>query len=195
MTVALERPPLKSRPDLPGPFRISREQYHRMSVLGFFENRRVELIRGVVYEKARNSWPHTKSIHAIGEIFRERLSFGGWASLGNALACEDSEPEPDVAVYRGRMREYTNHPTPNDALLVVEVASESLEYDTKIKAKLYAEYSIPDYWVFDLENRQLWVFRDPIEGEYRTQFKLTEVASITPLAAPEAVIKIAEMLP
>jgi Uma2 family endonuclease len=85
-------------------------------------------------------------------------------------------------------------------MLVVEVADSSLFFDTTAKAELYAEMKIPEYWVLDLEHRQLLVFRDPAPlaaggHAFQTHLSLKETDSISPLAAPHATIRIAELLP
>jgi Uma2 family endonuclease len=86
-----------------------------------------------------------------------------------------SEPEPDLAVVRGTELDYADrHPRPEDLCLVVEVADSTLKQDCEIKDKLYAQAKIADYWVVDLKNRQLHVFRDPTPTGYTSHLILTE---------------------
>ena len=83
--------------------------------------------------------------------------------------------------------------------LIVEIADSSLFEDTTTKAEVYAIGGIPDYWVIDVENRMLLIFRDPAqlpEGglAYRTCLKLKETDSVTPLAQPSATIRVGDLL-
>ena len=145
MTTALLTPPTITRtpPLAPGPFRFTRAQYHRLGELGFFECKRVELIRGEILTMSPISWPHTVSQTATLEVLRKIFENRGWVSGQNPVVAEDSEPEPDVAVYPGNFREYFAHPRPADALLIVEVAVSSLVKDTTIKAEFYPKKASP----------------------------------------------------
>src|SRR5207248_5059445 len=110
-----------------------------------------------------------------------------------------TDPVPEVMVVRGGIRDYTTaHPT--TAVFVVEVADSSLKFDTTTKAELYAPAGVPDYWVIDLEHRRLLVFRDPRSTgngaiAYRTRLTLGPNDTVSPLAAPNAAVKVADLLP
>jgi Uma2 family endonuclease len=110
-----------------------------------------------------------------------------------------SEPQPDVAVIPGSPRNYTDHPTV--AALIVEVADTTLANDTTTKAELYATAGIADYWVLDVTNRQLHVFRDPQHNAvlgvtaYQTHLGLAPGDHVSPLAAPTASILVNDLLP
>ena len=67
-----------------------------------------------------------------------------------ALA-DDSEPEPDIAVVRGRIEDYLDaHPT--SPALVVEVADSSLAWDRERKGSLYVRAGVVGYWIVNLEH-------------------------------------------
>lgn len=197
MSVVLTRPQflLASKPFSPRPLRWSREQYYRLGELGMFRGRRVELIRGEIIEMSPIGWSHSQAKSLVVEALRKAFPTGHWFNEQNPFVIDESEPEPDVAVIPGDIRDYSDHPT--QAALIVEVADTSLDYDTTTKARLYAEAGVLDYWVLDLTTRRLHVFRDPVVGgtEYRTQFALESTASVSPLAIPSALIPVADMLP
>ncbi len=197
MTTALLTPPTITRTPAPvaGPFRFTREQYHRMGELGFFEGKRVELIRGEIHTMSPISWSHTISVTSTVEALRKIFEARGWVSCQNPVVTDDSEPEPDVAVYRGAFRDYFAHPTPADTLLIVEVAVTSLVKDTTVKALFYAQEGIADYWVVDVENRKLLVFREPSVLGYQARLTLSDTESISPVLAPTAAIRVADLLP
>ena len=104
----------------------------------------------------------------------------------------DLDPEPDFAVITGTARGSSGHPTMAD--LVVEVSDSSLAFDTNQKRLLYARAGIREYWVVDVNGRQLLVYRDPQAGDYATQQVLGPADSVSPLAAPAALVAVADLL-
>jgi Uma2 family endonuclease len=105
---------------------------------------------------------------------------------------QDTDPEPDFALVPGRPRDYAAHPTTAD--LVIEVADSSLDFDTNEKRLRYARAAIREYWVVDINGRRLLVYRDPQNGDYATQQALSPADTVSPLAAPAAVVQVADLL-
>jgi Uma2 family endonuclease len=107
----------------------------------------------------------------------------------------DTDPEPDLAIVPGHPRQYSKHPS--SAALVIEIADTSLKFDTTEKVRLYAKAGIPEYWVLDLNGRQLLVYRDPNSAafDYSTKLTLTDRDTVQPTAQPQATIKISDLLP
>ena len=111
-----------------------------------------------------------------------------------------SDPHPDLAIVKGNVPVSAVHPT--TAELIVEVSDTSLDYDTTEKMSLYAAAGITDYWVVDVNARQLLIFRNPVPepsashgATYSTKKVCSESDTATPLALPTGVIKVADMLP
>lgn len=112
-----------------------------------------------------------------------------------------SEPEPDVSVVQGSYLDYRdNHPS--TALLVVEISESTLELDRERKGSLYARAGIPEYWILNLPERKLEVYRDPAPattGRYGWEYKSVQnyaaEQSVALLHAPEAQIRVEELLP
>ncbi len=185
-------------PTTPHPVRWTHQEYHTLGELGVLDDRRVEFIKGEIIEMSPKGWPHVVACRKTAELLEKAFAGIGWVARQEPLTTIDSEPEPDVSVHSGRFEDYANHPT--SALLIVEVADTSLDYDTTTKAELYATANIPDYWVLDLVNSRLLVFRDPMPtaiggGAYRTHFELGPTQSITSLSAPGYSIRVADLLP
>jgi len=105
-----------------------------------------------------------------------------------------SEPEPDVAVVEGTIDDYVEA-HPSTAVLVVEVADASLQFDRTRKAALYARAGIPDYWIVNLLDGVLEVHRQPEGDAYRERLVLPSQERVRPLARPEVEIAVAELLP
>jgi Uma2 family endonuclease len=191
-----------TRPDRP--FRFTREQYYEMGKLGYFDGKRVELIFGEIVEMSPINWPHVLGIRLVTESLEAAFASGYWLNIQQPIVAQGvkpgSEPQPDVAVISGTPRSYTDHPS--TAALIVEVADSTLANDTTTKAELYATAGIADYWVLDVENRQLHVFRDPAPlpaglsaTTYQTHLTLAPTDRVSPLAAPNASILVNDLLP
>ncbi|MEH2452681.1 Uma2 family endonuclease [Nostoc sp.] len=107
-----------------------------------------------------------------------------------------SEPEPDIAVVQIDGRKYIDHhPASNEIFLLIEIADTTLEIDRKQKAPLYATARIADYWILDVNQHQVDVFREPgLEG-YNEEFILDEDATLSLIAFPEIEIRISQLFP
>ncbi len=194
------KPP--TRPERP--FRFTREQYYEMGTRGYFDGTRVELIFGEVVEMSPIGWAHALGVGLITDALAAAFATGYWLNIQQPFAVSGvqpgSEPQPDVAVIPGSKRNYTDHPT--HAALIVEVADTTLSNDTTTKAELYATAGIADYWVLDLNARQLHVFRDPQAlpvglgaTACRTHLTLAPADRVAPLAAPAASVLVGDLLP
>ena len=114
---------------------------------------------------------------------------------------QNSEPEPDGLVVEGQPRDFlADHPT--TAALVVEVSDSTLAADLGVKVALYTQAQATEYWVIDINARLLHVYRAPIASPalpngygYQTVSLLTETDSVSPLAAPQSSIRVADLLP
>ncbi len=174
------------------------EEYERLVALGALtENDRVQLVEGEIVEMSPQNAPHTTAVHLTYETLRALLPPGHTVRVQGPLTLTpDSEPEPDVAVVRGGPRDYRHrHPGPGDTLLVVEVADFTLSFDRERKARVYAGAGIPEYWILNLNDRALEVYREPHGGEYRVSVVQREGESVTPLFRPDAQIPVGDLLP
>lgn len=180
--------------------RWTRDEYYLMAELGFFENKRVELIKGEIIEMSPMKSAHATAVRlvlaALLEIFAKGYIVDSQLPMNFG---KTDEPEPDIAVVEGGIRDFTaSHP--KTAALLIEVSDTTLNYDRTKKASLYAQNKIADYWILNLKNRCLEVYRRPIRdkklGFVYTEIQIiTEGETISPLAAPEAKIEIADLLP
>jgi len=178
----------------------TREQYYKLGELGFFQDKRVELIFGEIFEMSPINWPHVVGCRKTAVLLERAFAGIAWVGRGEPIDLGDSDPQPDVAVFAGRFEDYTDHP--KTALLIVEVSHTTFDTDSTFKSELYATANIPDYWVLDLEHRQLHVFRDPQPlpaglgaTAYRTHLVLEPTDTISPLAAPATSVLVSELLP
>jgi Uma2 family endonuclease len=175
---------------------LKRFEYERMVECGIFaENDRVELLRGVLVAKEPQGPYHAGTAEVLHDrlhtLLAGRARVRAHSPIAPALP-DDSEPEPDIAVVPlgGSVFE---HPT--TALLVIEISNTSLRVDRGVKASLYAEAGIPEYWIVSLPEGLVEVRDEPDSGEYRRLRTLRRGESIAPSAFPDAVIAVSEILP
>lgn len=181
--------------------RWTRREYDRLIDLGILhEDEPVELVAGRLIVAEPQNDPHARAIELVADTLR--AAFGpGWrirVQLPLALGT-DSEPEPDVTVIRGTARD-AKPGHPSTAALVVEVADSSVRLDRGLKARVYARARIADYWVVNLVDRTVEVHREPTTERRRpARYQIVRVARpgdrLVPLAAPSAVVPVADLLP
>jgi Uma2 family endonuclease len=154
-------------------FRLTVDQYHELIRAGKLgEDDPVELLEGILVFNMPRSTPHaTGTKFARREI--ERVLPQGWHYIvQDPITLADGEPEPDGAVVRGRIEDYAKaHPGPADVALVVEVADTSLDRDRGIKLRSYARASIPEYWIVNLQEGQVEVYRDPVPAGAQSGYR------------------------
>ena len=177
--------------------RFTREEYYRLAEIGFFQGERVELIEGEIVKMSPISPLHGEVLTLLAERLWQLFGEGYRVRVQLPLSLGDSEPEPDIAVVPGKAGDYV-HAHPTTALLVVEVAQTSLEYDREVKAPLYARAGIPEYWIVNLDGQCIEVYRDPAPiGEgfgYRSRRIYMKGEQIAPLQKPEGSVNVDELL-
>lgn len=167
--VSVTMPPSEvSAHDLGGlpPRPITVSEYHEMVERGVFaEDEKFELLEGWVIRKMSRGPRHDTALLLCLKLLT-RLVPGGWHVRGQtALTTSTSEPEPDVGVARGDIRDYSDrHPVAEDMDLVVEVADSSLYRDRGWKKRIYARARTPVYWIINLADDRLEMYTDPTDG-------------------------------
>jgi Uma2 family endonuclease len=179
---------------------FTRGEYYRMADAGILgPESHVELIQGEIIEAlSPQAGPHIASV-ALTSAALFRSAPAGYYVVGQVpLPLPDgSDPEPDALVIKGTPRDYTqNSPAMENVGLVVEISDASLGYDRKRKAPLYSAAGISEYWIVNLVDRRLEVYRDPSpDSGYRTTTVYAATEVVTPLCSPTAVIAVADLLP
>ena len=177
-------------------YRWSRGVYDRAVEAGVFgPEDRIELIEGELVMMTPHGSRHATAIRLVNRALTRVFGEDCIVQCQLPLAIgDDSEPEPDLAVVEGQIADYRDA-HPSAALLVVEVADDSLRRDRSVKRRLYAHGGIPEYCIVSLPEATLEVCRDPAGDDYREVTVLRPGQTVTPLAAPAAVIAVADLLP
>ncbi|MGQ0550298.1 MAG: Uma2 family endonuclease [Armatimonadota bacterium] len=150
--------------------RFTVDEYYRMADAGIFsEDDRVELIEGEIVEMVPTGSQHAGYVGKLNRILSSRVGESAFVWVQNPVRLsEHSEPLPDLALLRPRADFYTSaHPGPDDILLLVEVAETSAEYDRGVKVSLYSRYGAREFWLIDLRQEAVEVYRAPAPEGYR----------------------------
>lgn len=185
----------------PRGFRWSRDEYYRLSEQGIFDGRRVELIDGEIIEMPAQKDGHAWAIGAAERQLRPIVEPANWLRTQMPLHLSQwSDPEPELAIVAGDLLSWKGRGHPTTALLVVEVSDTTLAFDRKVKLAIYAAAGIREYWIVNLVDHQLEVFRgpkadlqNPRSSSYQDAAILGIQDGIAPIAFPTARIAVAEL--
>jgi Uma2 family endonuclease len=196
LVLAQEVPPLPVR-------RFTVDEYHRLGQLGVLdEDDRVELLEGWIVPMMNRSPDHDTAIELAMEALRPLLPAEWRIRIQMAITTIDSEPEPDLALVRGKIRGHKGrHPRPGEAGLVIEVADTSLARDRAFKLRIYARARVPSYWIVNLIERQIEVHSSPSAtrraADYREKRIFSGGDEVPVLLGSKRIgtIRVAELLP
>lgn len=171
---------------------LTRDEYAKMAALGMFEHERVELVYGFIIRMPPIGPPHSAAVQRLTEVFVRAFSPAASVRVQSPFVAGDrSLPEPDFAVVpRGEYRD--EHP--KTAMLLVEVADSSLDFDRTTKAKLYAESGVPEYWVINLVDGLVEVHTDIVRGVYTRVVPFKRGDRIVPSRFPAVTIAVDDVL-
>ena len=177
---------------------FSTEDYYRMAEIGILApDARVELLDGQVIDMLPIGPFHANSARRLNRFFT-RLGKNRWfVDVQNPVRLDHrSEPQPDVVLLRPLDEEYAHrHPTPADVILLVEVAESSIRYDRGRKLAAYARAGIQEYWIVNLVDRVVEVYRQPLSsGQYASVERRQGTDTIAPAAFPDAAVTITDLL-
>ncbi len=176
--------------------RLTVADYHRMAQTGVLaEDDRVELIDGEIIDMAPIGSPHAGTVTYLINILKIAIGERAIVSPQNPVFLgRHSEPQPDIALLKPRADFYrAKHPSPEDVLLIIEVADTTLRYDREVKAPLYARHGIPELWIVDLENRCLYLYREPGDEGYRQIETIEHPGVLTPLLLPDVPVALTDL--
>ncbi len=180
------------------PHRFTVEEYYRMGETGILApDARVELLEGQIIDMLPIGPFHSGVGSRLLNLF---VKAGGehWiARYQDPIhLSERSEPQPDVALVKPRADYYQQaHPTPADVYLLVEVADSSVRFDREEKLPAYARAGIAEFWIINLVEKVVEVYRDPSSiGVYGVMTRAAVGENIAPHAFPDVLISVAELL-
>lgn len=167
------------------------DRYHAAIDAGLFDNQPVELLQGDIIIMTPEREPHACYSSDGAEYLRRLLSDRASVRETKPVTLpDDSEPVPDIAIVQAPLRRYLDHhPYPEDIFWLIEYSDSTLAKDLGVKKQVYAAAGIQEYWVADLKNARLKVFRDLANGDYQTELTLVE-GSVSPLSFQDIAIDV-----
>lgn len=183
--------------------KLKRVEYDRLVEAEVFgPDDRIELLGGQMIFKEPQYSPHATAIALVHRVLTAAFGTGWYVRAQMPVALDDeSEPEPDVSVVPGDPRDYRDA-HPERPALIVEVALSRLRFDRQHKGSLYARARIADYWIVNIPDRRLEVYRDPVPdtaalfgARYGLALTLAPDDRASPLALPAASITVGDLLP
>lgn len=153
--------------------RFTVDEYHAMIKAGVFaEDENFELLEGWLVHKMTKHPPHWIAIELLRDSLRELGIAGYFVHSQNPVTTKDSEPEPDLALVRGKPRDYRGgNPDPKQAPFIVEVADSSLRLDRTLKKRIYARARVPVYCIVNLVDRQVEIYTQPSGPAKKPDYK------------------------
>ena len=173
------------------------EEYEKLNAAGIFtENDRVELLNGEIIVMAPIGYRHSTAVALLNKFFlrasRDRYEIHPQNPF---VLDERSEPQPDITLVEPVVFTQGHHATPAQIFLVIEVSDTTVRYDREDKRPAYARNGIREYWLLNLEDNVLEIYRDPAGDTYRDARVLRPDESAAPLAFPDAELRVGDFLP
>jgi Uma2 family endonuclease len=157
--------------------RFTVAQYHALIDAGMFaDDENYELLEGLLVHKLTKNPDHWIATDFLRDALQALAIAGYFVHSQNPVTTSDSEPEPDLALVRGKRRDYRGgNPDPGQVPLVAEVADSSLRRDRGLKKRIYARAGIRVYWIVNLINRQVEVYSEPSGPAKKPDYKKCEI--------------------
>ncbi|HEV2441757.1 MAG TPA: Uma2 family endonuclease [Steroidobacteraceae bacterium] len=183
--------------DLVRRHRLTVEEYYRMAEVGLLApDARVELIEGEIIDMAPIGNRHAGMLSQFAELMMTALVGRAQVRVQMPLRLDSlSEPEPDLVLVRRRPDNYKRaHPSPADALLVVEVSESSLRFDMKRKLPLYARHGTPEVWIIDVAAPRIHFFHSPHETGFAHSSSTPQPGLVRLQTLPDVAVNLASLL-
>jgi Uma2 family endonuclease len=177
--------------------RFNVEAYHRLIEAGVLhEDDKVELIEGRIIDKPPIGSQHAACVNRLNNLLTQMLQGKAIVSVQDPIRLDQhSEPEPDIALLKHREDFYADRlPQAEEALLVIEVANTSLEYDREAKVPTYAKAGIQETWLVNLLENCIEVYQSPSAEGYEMRRIARHDSSLSPQAFPDLRITANEIL-
>ena len=177
---------------------ISVDEYYRMGETGILAPREhVELLRGDIVAMPPKGERHRGTVNRLNRLLTLKFADSAHVQIQcPVVLLGDSVPEPDVAIINSADAAFGKRRTgASDLVALLEVADSSRERDTGFKAFLYAEAGVREYWVVDLVDKVVRIYRDATPSGYRSITSAATGSSIALEAFPDREISVAALLP
>lgn len=183
--------------NLPPRRAFTAEDIRRMVDAGVIgEEEKFELIEGEIVMNAAKSAAHDNIKNALSMAFAKHVSDELYVGVESTLQlAPDILVDPDIAItsrgiYKTAEPRGFASPQAKDVLLVVEIAVSSMDYDRKVKSRIYARHGIREYWVIDALERITWVHAGPSGDGWSSIVERGSAETLTTSAVPGFAIRL-----
>ncbi|WP_008313119.1 Uma2 family endonuclease [Leptolyngbya sp. PCC 6406] len=177
------------------PYKWTLDRYHQAIDAGLFDDQPIELLRGDLIVTPPEGKLHAYYNSEVGDYLRALLGSRGKIREAHPITLpNDSEPIPDLAIVKPLGAVYLeHHPYPGDIFWLIEFSKATLSPDLTVKRAIYAEAGIPEYWVVNLNHKELNVFRDLDNGHYTIEETYT-TGHVSPCAFTNIEISVQRLM-
>ena len=178
-------------------YRFSVEEYNKLGEAGVFqEDDRVELLNGEIIVMAPIGKRHVSSVRRLNNRLIKLLGDLCVVDCQNPFVLDDfSEPQPDILLLHSELDATGEIARPADIIVAIEVADSTVRYDSTTKLRAYARAGIPEYWIVNLADNAVDVYRRPAGEQYAEHFRQERDGQLAPAAFPDRLIAVADILP
>jgi Uma2 family endonuclease len=178
-------------------YKFTTAEYYRLYETGLLGAKdRIELLNGELIIMHAIGYRHGQAVTNLNSAFGEQARRRFKISPQNPVELEQfSAPQPDLALVPWTRGNARRHPTPDEVFLIIEVADSSLRYDREEKQRAYAATGIREFWLLNLQNDTLEIYRQPEGVTYREQITISGDGTASPLEFPDVIISLSEILP
>jgi Uma2 family endonuclease len=175
------------------------DRYHQAIQAGIFDdqpdNQPIELLRGEIVVMPPEGEPHAYYNREAGDYLRALLGSRAKVSEAHPITLSnDSEPIPDLAIIKPLGTVYLeHHPYPSNIHWLIEFSNATLTKDLTTKKITYAEAGIREYWVVNLKDKQLHVFKDLQHGQYTTA-EILKTGTLSPMDFQDINIQVHDLI-
>ncbi len=171
---------------------LRRVEYDQLVALGAFEDEKLELLYGALVPMTPIGPAHASVSTRLNVTLVRALADRAAIRVAIPVAAsDDSEPEPDFAVVPPG--DY-DHEHPTAAWLIIEVSDSSLRKDRGVKRRLYAECKVPEYWIVNLVEQVIEVYREPKGGAYTSTKRFAKGDVIVLERFPDVEIRVDDVI-
>jgi Uma2 family endonuclease len=178
-------------------YRWTVEEYEELGRTGFFnENDRVELLNGEIVIMSPIGYRHATAVTRLTNFLARRSGGRFDVSPQNPFNLDPrSQPQPDLTLLDPKCDKLPRHPEPEEIFLIIEVSDSTVRYDRQDKCPAYAARRVREFWLLNLDENVLEVFREPAGPAYRDVRILAPTETIAPLAFPDLELRVGDFLP
>ena len=176
-------------------YKWSLDRYHQAVCAEVFDNQPVELLRGEIITMPPEGEPHAYYNRETGDYLRELLSTRAKVSEAHPITLsDDSEPILDLAIVKPLGATYLeHHPYPEDIYWLIEFSNATLTKDLTTKKDTYAASGIQEYWVVNLQEQQLHIFRALKNAQYTSE-EILNSGTVSPIAFKDVRIQVSRLM-